>query len=363
MSVLESQIAHAGLEMAWISPEYSREDVDRAGIVLASLHNSDELDRALEIINNFRASHYFPLNTFATTMRRRAEHYSKAVVSQRVKRLRAIQYKLQKRTKNPISLSQMQDIGGCRVVLGSIADVRRLVKDYRTSDLKHELHREDNYIDMPKTSGYRGLHLVYKYLSDKKETYNGFNIELQFRTELQHAWATAVEIVGFFRKELLKSGEGDPVWKHFFKLMAAEISFTEKGTIFGIPHMPTDRGQLRDELRRCAAKLKACEYLRVVGEGAVDVVEHNIRGAHYFLLELDTANRQIKITGYRLNARQKASWDYATVEKAILGKEEREAVLVSVQSMADLRRAYISYFLDLKKFIELAEAATDTTAS
>jgi hypothetical protein len=357
VSLLQSQISPDS-DMAWVSLDYPIAEVNRAGAVLASLHSSDdELDRAIDIINNFRAAHYFPLNTFATTLRRHAKRYSRAVVSQRVKRLKAIQYKLQKRTQNPILLSDMQDVGGCRVVLGTVSDVEAIVKEYRGSDLKHKLCREDNYIGIPKTSGYRGIHLMYKYFSDKKETYNDLNIELQFRTELEHAWATAVEIVGFFRKELIKSGDGDPVWKHFFKLMATEIAFEEKAA-FGVPRMPSNRAQLRDELRRCSAKLNACEYLRVVGEGAVNVIEHNIQGAHYFLLELNTTHRQLKVTGYRLNARQKASWDYATVEKAILGRLEREAVLVSAQSMADLKRAYISYFLDLRRFIELAETAT-----
>ncbi len=314
-------------------------------------------DRALAIINNWRASHYFPLNTFQITLRRKAEHFSKSVVSQRVKRLRAIQHKLQKHTEKPIALSEMQDIGGCRIVLGSVSQVEKLAKEYVNGDLKHKLLRQDNYIGIPKISGYRGIHLIYAYVSDRNETYNGLNIEIQLRTELQHAWATAVEIVGFFRKELLKSSEGDPVWKHFFKLMATEIAFAEKAA-FGIPGMPSDRGKVRDQLCGCAEKLSACEYLRIIGKGVEDVIEINIPAAHYFLLELDTTTRQLKITGYRLNARQKATWDYAQVEKAILGSQEREAVLVSAKSMADLKRAYINYFLDMRRFIEVAEAAT-----
>src|SRR5260370_23475363 len=343
--------------MEWAVPEYSVEEVNRAGAAFASLHDHDELERALAIINNWRASHYFPLNTFQTTLRRKAEHISKSVVSQRVKRLRAIQHKLQKHTKKPIAWADMQDIGGCRVVLGNLSQVERLAKEYLNSDLKHKLARQDNYIGIPKISGYRGVHLVYTYVSDRNKTYNGLNIEIQLRTELQHAWATAVEIVGFFRQELLKSSEGDPVWKHFFKLMATEIAFAEKSA-FGIPGMPSDRKKVRDQLCRCATILGACEYLRVIGKGVEDVIETSIPGAHYFLLELDTATRQLKITGYRLNARQKATWDYGQVEKAILGSKEREAVLVSAKSMADLKRAYINYFLDMRRFIELAETAT-----
>lgn len=309
------------------------------------------------IINNWRASHHFPLNTFRTTLRRKAEHFTGALVSQRVKRLKAIQHKLQKHTKKPIPLSAMQDIGGCRVVLANISQVEKLVKEYLNSDLKHKLLYQDDYITMPKRSGYRGVHLVYSYASDRKETYNGLKIEIQLRTLLQHAWATAVEVVGFFRRELLKSSEGDPVWKHFFKLMAAEIVFVEKAA-FGIPGIPADRDAVRDQLRRCAARLDAFDQLRIMGTGVKDVVEIDIPGAHYFLLELDTAARKLKITGYKLNARQRATWEYGQIERAILGSEEREAVLVSAQSMADLKRAYINYFLDMSRFIELAETAT-----
>ena len=148
------------LNMAWAIPEYSREEVDRAGKAFAGLTDPDEFDRALAIINNWRASHYFPLNTFATTLRRKAEHFPNAVVSQRIKRLRAIHYKLQ-RTKKPIVLSKMQDIGGCRVVLGHISQVEKFVKEYENSDLKHKIIHQDNYIAVPKRSGYRGIHLIY----------------------------------------------------------------------------------------------------------------------------------------------------------------------------------------------------------
>jgi ppGpp synthetase/RelA/SpoT-type nucleotidyltranferase len=99
--------------------------------------------------------------------------------------------------------------------MGSSGEVEKLRKTYLASGLKHKLVGQDDYIANPKFSGYRGIHLVYSYFSDRKETFNGLKIEIQIRTQLQHAWATAVEIVGFFRRELLKSGEGDHVWKHF----------------------------------------------------------------------------------------------------------------------------------------------------
>jgi len=343
--------------MAWPVLEHSLEEVDRAGnVLLAPGADFEALDLAIIVINNWRASHHFPINTFQTTLRHKAEHFPKSVVSQRIKRLKAIQHKLQKHTKNPIALSTMQDIGGCRIVLPTLAQMRKVVKEYLDGDLKHKLIRHDDYILSPKRSGYRGIHLVYSYVSDKRQTYNGLNVEIQFRTPLQHSWATAVEVVGFFRKELLKSSEGDPVWKHFFKLMAAEITFLEKARV-GIPGMATDHNALRDELRRCAAHIGALDYLGAVGTGVGSVVETNIPGSHYFLLQLDTSARKLEVTGYQLNARQRATWDYGQVEKAIMGQTEREAVLVSAQSMAELKRAYVNYFLDVSRFILLVETA------
>lgn len=349
--------------MPWAEPEHSREEVDQAGKIIASpATQPEELDSALDIINNWRASHYRPLNTFQVTLRRKVESFSDAIVAQRVKRLRAIQHKLRKHTISPIPLSCMQDIAGCRAILKTPANVRKLDEIYRNSDIKHQLVRRNDYISEPKPSGYRGIHLVYGYNSDRKKTYNGLQIEIQLRTQLQHAWATAVEVVGFFRQELLKSSEGDNVWKHFFKLMAAEIAFQEKAA-FGIPGIPSDRTKLREQLRRCSDKLDALPNLRTIGKGVQTVTEVETAGAHYFLLELDTLEKGLKITGYKLSARAKATMDYAAVERTLLGSKEHDAVLVSAQSMAELKRAYTNYWLDMHRFIEVVESACSSATA
>jgi ppGpp synthetase/RelA/SpoT-type nucleotidyltranferase len=340
--------------VAWAKREYNNEEVDAAGKVLAHADpNSDELDRALAIINNWRSSHNFPLNTFQCTLRRKAKFDPESLIAQRIKRLRAIRYKLQKRTLNPIPLSEMQDVGGCRAVFKTVANVRRLRDAYIESDLKHKLVQLDDYIEKPKNSGYRGIHLVYAYNSDRSDDFNGIKIEVQMRSQLQHAWATAVEIVGFFRKELLKSGEGDHVWKHFFKLMASEIAIRENCET--IPKIPATRSEIKEQVRKCVAKLDAMSHLHAYGQGLKDVQEVETEKAHYFLLELDAQERKLKITGYKIKARLRASLDYADIERALLGTTEREAVLVSVESMVDLKRVYSNYFLEMRRFIEIVE--------
>src|SRR5439155_14406089 len=94
----------------------------------------------------------------------------------------------------------MQDICGSRAVVRSARRVQELVRLYKESrDLRHERVDEDDYIEKPKGSGYRSVHLIYRYTSDRSKTYNGLKIEMQFRSALQHAWATAVETVDTFQ--------------------------------------------------------------------------------------------------------------------------------------------------------------------
>jgi ppGpp synthetase/RelA/SpoT-type nucleotidyltranferase len=122
--------------------------------VLDSIHYDHEHDdvfayyKALDVINNWRSSPHFPLNTFQIGLRKKATFIdNNCVVAQRIKRLSSIQMKLQRFPT--MTLSQMQDIGGCRAILNSVDNVTALVKSYDESDLKHEKHTYDDYIINP----------------------------------------------------------------------------------------------------------------------------------------------------------------------------------------------------------------------
>jgi len=71
---------------------------------------------------------------------------------------------------------------------------------------------------------------------------------------------------------------------------------------------------------------------------------------HYFLVELDAKANQTRIKGYRRGELETASTQYLEAERK-LSDEASNAVLVSVDSMAALRRAYPSYFLDTRVFV------------
>ena len=63
------------------------------------------------------------------------------------------------------------------------------------------------------------------------------------------------------------------------------------------------------------------------------------------------------MTGFRLNELDQAAEQYLSVERDISSRLGAEAVLVSVDSMADLKRAYPNYFLDTNIFIGLVSEA------
>src|SRR5690606_27307562 len=107
----------------------------------------------------------------------------------------------------------------CRAILGDIQQVNALIEHCR-HNFPHSIKgKEFDYINDPKLDGYRSHHIVFCFNAkgDRAE-YDGRRIELQIRTQLQHAWATAVEAVGLFRDEDMKAGEGDENWLRLFKL-------------------------------------------------------------------------------------------------------------------------------------------------
>jgi ppGpp synthetase/RelA/SpoT-type nucleotidyltranferase len=121
----------------------------------------------------------------------------------------------------------MQDIAGCRAVVRTIGQAYRLKQKYENyanarPDAGPELVQKwtKDYIKQPKPDGYRSIHLVLKYRSSRPDLkdFNGLRIELQIRSQLQHAWAMAVETASAITNQALKSGKGEEEWKQFFKL-------------------------------------------------------------------------------------------------------------------------------------------------
>ncbi|WOH67526.1 RelA/SpoT domain-containing protein [Bradyrhizobium sp. BWA-3-5] len=300
----------------------------------------------------------FPLNTFHVGLRRRAKAIDAgSITAQRIKRLASIELKL---VRFPtMTLSQMQDIGGCRAIVSNASQVYRLCDSYFASDIKHSLHQRDDYIANPKESGYRGVHLVYRYFSDKKSDYNTLKIEMQLRSQLQHAWATPVELVGALVQQALKSSLGEQEWLRFFALMGSTIAIREDTAL--VPDTPQDYASLVSELREHAQSLDVANRLRAFGT-ALQVYESSAsRDNHYYLIEVDNAQKLVNVTSFKHSESELATAKYLETEKKLKDRPNSDAVLVSVDSMDALRRAYPNYFLDTRVFVSLMEETLKST--
>jgi ppGpp synthetase/RelA/SpoT-type nucleotidyltranferase len=338
----------------WIEPEYERRDVNAAARVLLKneVFQAAEYQEASQIVNNWRYAHNYPLNTFKVTLRKYAKKaFPPAIVAERRKRLESILSKLEREPS--MRLTQMQDIAGCRAIVGSVGSVERLVDIYRRSDIKHKLHHVKDYIENPKLSGYRGVHMIYEYLSDKHDTWNGLKVELQLRSPLQHVWATAVETVGAFTKQALKSSRGQAEWLRFFALMGSHIAKTEKTAL--VPNTPQNEVELKSELSQCANDLNAISQLEGFQSSIGAIDEPGLKGSGYYLLKLNTASTppSLDVTGYRTSDLRVAMFDSTEAEK----NPDLNVVLVAVSSLKTLKRAYPNYYADTERFLRILRDA------
>jgi hypothetical protein len=278
-----------------------------------------------------------------------------ALIAQRLKRLPSIALKLQQDPS--MRLSQMQDIGGCRAVVRDAHHVDRLVKLYESRDRRYEPIRsgKKDYIARPKEDGYRGVHLIYQYRSrDKKRAdFNGQRIEIQIRSGLQHIWATAVETAQTFTGQGLKSRikSAEKAWLRFFALMGSAIAARENKP--NVPGAPDDDQERSEELCEIAEQERIIECL-IAWNDTIRQLElaPEARGARAFLLVLNPAEESLVITPFAEKELAKAQEEYQKAERDHENDRQVQVVLVSVDSLGALRRAYPNYYADTTKFVE-----------
>ena len=340
--------------MAWAVPEYKPEEVNAAGRALGRMgFPVDTLEglEALGIINNWRSSHAYPLNTFQITLRNRARKVERnVIIAQREKRLDSIHRKLV--SKTTMRMTQMQDIAGCRAVFSRLADVYKIAQVYKEQKFDHKFRNEKDYIKNPKPDGYRSYHLVYEYVGSAQTTaYSGLRVEIQIRTQNQHAWATAVEAVGIFTRQALKSNQGDADWLRFFSLMSSAIAAIE-GTPC-VPGTPATKAELVTELRTLAKKLSARDMLKAYNT-TLDTLGV-AKDAKYFIVELDPDENKVTVRRFKAKESSEANRRYTELESQIPEGSRRQVVLVSVADITALKRAYPNYFLDTAVFSSLVD--------
>lgn len=336
----------------FVHPRFSRAQVTRAGQRIAARQES--LDDIV-MLENWRASHAWVINTFQMNLRRRSRG-TEIVVGTRLKRRVTIVNKLQRFPK--MQLGRMHDIAGCRVIFPDVASLNSFRQDVHKARFAHTRRNveEDrwNYIEHPKTDGYRGIHDVYEYESraGQGQPWKGLLIEIQYRTLLQHSWATAVEVAGLLTHNNPKFGQGAPEFVEFFAV-ASEIlarRFEEMHSCF--PDMTDD--ELKERFLELEDDTRILQLFRRVNSKVVDIdFKMNNILIFPFVAEDDENQSDLEILPF--NSVSAAIERYNTLEK------EREGiadiVLVRADNFENLRITFRNYFADTTEFVQHLDEA------
>jgi ppGpp synthetase/RelA/SpoT-type nucleotidyltranferase len=334
--------------------QFSRTKVDLAGKTLIRCKDAETLpELSLAALNDWRNFHTFPLNSITVVLKGKARKIqSDALIVERLKRSRSVLSKLEREPS--MRLTQMQDIGGCRAVMKSVDDVYKLKESYFDGNGKYEIVHIDDYIRSPKDSGYRSIHLILRYNSKKYPEYNKLLLEIQMRTNVQHAWATAVETVGAVIGQALKSSEGEERWLKYFQNASLALEYIERPLFTTI--IPKSLGEIARQLALLDKELKISEKLNSYRE-ALKATETKIL----------PAQRELKITFFTKKKSEEAYRAYEEAERMLPRQsglsqpslfpeldnyDGAQAVLVGAESFNSLRQCYPNYYLDTDFFLK-----------
>ena len=346
--------------------KYGRHQIDKAGDILISSKNTEEVSTAIEKINDWRTLHLPALDALQNTIISLLENEKIKIdfSSRRLKRLNSILYKLDLNPK--MRLGGMQDIGGLRIVVPDIKthnqalsvlrdtipsgfELVKIMNYIETEEVATMRHSKETFIGPKPTSGYRSVHIIYKYVSNNKDTH-GVKIELQLRTKLQHNWAMAVETAGLITKTALKSSQGADEWLDFFKVVSSLFAIKEKMPILS-EHI--DDGYGMKELMKLLYNLNK-DYNLADTLKALDVSNIHARNENYkdgyYILNINFLQRIVNVEVYPKEKKDDATIKYAELE-ASAQDNVNAVVFVSVPKMRELQEAYPSYFLDTKQFL------------
>lgn len=323
----------------------SKASIDRAGRVLAGRLAADEYEE-LELEDTFdeyRKAHLEPLSEMTVELQDWLSQYGGTYyIAQRLKRKPQI---LRKLKRFSVRLTQLQDIGGCRIIVETNSDVNKLLaflEDRVAMQSDLSLERVTDYRALGRDdSGYRAVHLI---LGRK-----GYKLELQIRSRIQHYWAESIErtsvIYGFYLKEL----EGDPIVLGYFKSLSDLFYEIEANQPPSTPRKIEIAG-----MRNAAEKVIQCSDTRMVfdsyvNEGIIKTLVEKERhlggpGLNNWIIVFDW--NQGAFVSWDVVARDPdaAIRKYVEHERAFPAEDGFEVVLIGSSEVATIRETHSHYF-------------------
>ena len=334
----------------------SKNQIDKAGEVLRDEFENEKLPKKFDLeaynkISLWRNLHEKPLakvNTFIS-ITIKLNKLKNSFVAQRLKRKDSIIDKL-KRCPN-MKLSRMQDIGGVRVVCKSIHDVYSFEAILEKRISKHHdlvLKNKKDYIETPKYDGYRGIHLIVGCTIDQDQ----FLIEIQIRTELQHLWAMTVELLGNFLNISFKSGNGDLIHKDFFKVLSALFSHEEKSNVTP-DYKDSSIEYLKEKLKALENSKQLIRNFDEITKVQVEQLWSNSSNKVDSIIIINNRDNNIVTTlAFTKKNLDTAEKTYRNFELGSQLDNSLFAVMVKIDDLKKLKRAYSSFFVDTDTIIK-----------
>lgn len=324
-------------------PGGSKSRVNRAG---ENVRNGVATSEDLAVIDQWRAAHRKVLNTFQAILRGRAKG-EKFTFAQRHKRKRTVFDKLIRFPK--MDLSRMDDVAGCRLIFKDRKALYQFRNTFHKARFKHKRRNLDNqdkydYIKAPKSTGYRGVHDVYEYdvNSEVGKALAGLYVEIQYRTLVQHAWATAVELIGFITDNQPKFQTGDARFERAMALASEILARAHESQKGCFPNL--DDRQIVTEFLAVDKEIGLLEMLR-----GLNSFQHSA-STHKNAILIFSGGQPLEVRAFR-------DATDALRELFELEKEfpDRDMVLVRADTSEDVRLAFKNYFSDARDFLRLIE--------
>lgn len=322
-------------------PGGSKKRVTRAGDAIRSgIATADDI----AVIEEWRAAHRGVLNTFQAILRTRTRG-QKITVAQRHKRRNTIFNKLQRLPG--MQLARMDDVAGCRLIFKNIKELEEFRTKFHKARFNHKLRNDlekYNYINKPKSTGYRGIHDVYEYnvRSEAGKDLAGLYIEIQYRTLVQHAWATAVEVIGFITESQPKFQKGDNRYSTAMALASEILARAHEERTGPLPDI--------SDIELITSFLSIDKELALIQTlGGLTQAKTDISDKRNTILNF-SEDGSLEVKSFR---------DATDALRALFELEKKfpsnDIVLVRADSSDEVRLAFKNYFSDAKEFVRLIE--------
>ncbi|RTE48148.1 hypothetical protein DDD64_07300 [Actinotignum sanguinis] len=332
----------------------TRSAAKKASKLLGS-EDEKEAGAARAIIQQWRKQHLEPTWGVFDSARRVCDSLSGALATFRLKRMESIESKILRPGKN-YDAGAMDDIGGCRIILPGMRELnaaRELISDA----ISVRKVKDYVYIDAP-PSGYRSIHLLAQNEGREKDL--SYRVEVQLRTGLQHAWATAIEAASNVYGENYKDpapramSESGVKRLEFFRLVSAGFALSE-GVLLD-QGVPQSIEEIREKLRASSVSESVVNDLHLVTDDVVQLTEGH-QGPGLYLLTFEREKQELAVQHFDNENPRKAFEAYNDLEEKNSSEsgtvaDRTDGVLVYSDNPERLPLAYPNYSSNVDVFLK-----------